>query len=122
MRRVVGVTLGAAIFLGTWSSPDFSRVQEWFGASRSWAGEAACRPTAPDSEGPFYTPNAPERSSIGRGLVVTGVVRTAGSCAPVPRARIELNPNISRNVAKGATGGCSLPTAIASPPMPAGGG
>jgi protocatechuate 3,4-dioxygenase beta subunit len=45
--------------------------------------------TAPDAEGPFYVPNAPERSQIGRGLVVTGVVRTAGSCARIPRARIE---------------------------------
>jgi len=90
MRVGVGVTLGAAFLLGAWSSPDVSGVQGWLGgASESWAGETVCRPTPSDSEGPFYTPNAPERSSIGRGLVVTGVVRTTGSCAPVPRARIE---------------------------------
>src|SRR3989304_1701605 len=90
MRVGVGVTLGAAFLLGAWSSPDVSGVQGWLGgASESWAGEAVCRPTASDSEGPFYTPNAPERARIGRGLVVAGVVRTTGSCAPVPRARIE---------------------------------
>jgi protocatechuate 3,4-dioxygenase beta subunit len=53
------------------------------------AGQAACTPTPADMEGPFYKPNAPVRASIGRGLVVAGVVRTAGSCAPIPNARIE---------------------------------
>jgi len=90
MRRAVKGLLATAILLGAWSSPDVSGVQGWLdGASESWAGEVACRPTASDSEGPFYTPNAPERARIGRGLVVAGVVRTTGSCAPVPRARIE---------------------------------
>lgn len=71
-------------------SPEVSGVRAWGRVVSSvWAGEAVCRPTASDSEGPFYTPSAPQRSSIGRGLVVTGVVRTAGSCAPVPQARIE---------------------------------
>ena len=90
MRRAAKGWLGTAILLGAWISPDVSGVQGWLnGASRSWAGEATCRPTAPDSEGPFYKPNAPERVSIGSGLVVSGLVRTAGSCAPLPRARIE---------------------------------
>lgn len=53
------------------------------------AGEAACVPTAPDSLGPFHTPNAPERSSTGRGLVVTGTVRSASGCGHIPGARIE---------------------------------
>jgi protocatechuate 3,4-dioxygenase beta subunit len=48
-----------------------------------------CVPTPPDSLGPFYTPNAPERASTGRGLTVNGVVRTAAGCAPVAGARIE---------------------------------
>jgi protocatechuate 3,4-dioxygenase beta subunit len=34
-------------------------------------------------------PGAPERERTGRGLVVTGTVRTAGTCAPVPGARLE---------------------------------
>ncbi len=59
------------------------------GSLRVWAGQAACSPTAPDAEGPFYKPNAPERSSIGRGLVISGIVRTVGSCAHIPGARIE---------------------------------
>jgi protocatechuate 3,4-dioxygenase beta subunit len=48
-----------------------------------------CTPTPPDSLGPFYTPNAPERASTGRGLTVNGVVRSAAGCAPLPGARIE---------------------------------
>ncbi len=53
------------------------------------AGETACVPTSPDSLGPFYKPNAPERSNTGKGLVVTGTVRSASGCGPVPGARIE---------------------------------
>ncbi len=67
--------LGSLLFLGS--------------AGEARAAQQACAPTAADMEGPFYKANAPERASIGRGLVVSGAVRTAGSCAPVPKARIE---------------------------------
>lgn len=50
--------------------------------------QPACVPTAPDMEGPFYKPNAPERASTGRGLVVSGAVRSASGCGPLPGARI----------------------------------
>ena len=53
------------------------------------AAQLACAPTRPDALGPFYEPNAPERSATGRGLVVGGVVRSAKGCAPVPAALIE---------------------------------
>jgi protocatechuate 3,4-dioxygenase beta subunit len=39
--------------------------------------------------GPFYKPNAPERGQTGRGLVVSGHVRSAADCAPLRGARIE---------------------------------
>jgi protocatechuate 3,4-dioxygenase beta subunit len=51
--------------------------------------QPACIPTRPDAEGPFYVPNAPERASTGRGLVVSGVVRSAAACAPLRGARLE---------------------------------
>ncbi|MBI3637641.1 MAG: intradiol ring-cleavage dioxygenase [Candidatus Rokubacteria bacterium] len=51
--------------------------------------QRGCAPTAPDMLGPFYVPNAPERASTGKGFTVSGVVRTAGTCAPVPNARLE---------------------------------
>ena len=51
--------------------------------------QTACASTAPDWEGPFYRPGAPTRASTGRGLVVSGAVKSAGACAPIPAARIE---------------------------------
>jgi protocatechuate 3,4-dioxygenase beta subunit len=48
-----------------------------------------CAPTPPDALGPFYTPGAPERAATGRGLVVTGTVRSAAGCLPLAQARIE---------------------------------
>ena len=55
----------------------------------SLEGAAACVPTRPDALGPFYTPNAPVRSTVGRGHVLTGVVRSGADCPPVGGARIE---------------------------------
>ena len=48
-----------------------------------------CPPTAPDSLGPFYEPDAPLRSSVGQGYVLTGTVQSAVDCAPLPGAKIE---------------------------------
>lgn len=53
------------------------------------SAQRPCTPTPPDSLGPFYTPNAPERASTGRGIAVSGVVRSASGCAPLSGARIE---------------------------------
>jgi len=39
--------------------------------------------------GPFYTPNAPERVATGRGLTISGTVRSTSSCTPLPGARLE---------------------------------
>ena len=50
----------------------------------------ACDPTPTDHMGPFYKPNAPERSSVGEGYVLTGRVKSAEDCAPISAARIEL--------------------------------
>jgi len=51
--------------------------------------QSTCTPTRPDDEGPFYKPNAPERATTGRGLLVTGTVRSASGCGPLPTAHIE---------------------------------
>jgi catechol 1,2-dioxygenase len=56
------------------------------GGARSAAG---CEPTQPDMLGPFYEPNAPVRSSVGSGYVLTGAVLSADGCEPVRDARIE---------------------------------
>ena len=90
MRRSAWVMLAAAVIAGGLFSPRPSRVPGLRdGSVEAQAAEPACAPTPPDAEGPFYKADAPERLSIGRGLVVAGTVRTAGGCAPIPGARIE---------------------------------
>lgn len=49
----------------------------------------SCAPTRPDALGPFYTPDAPVRSAVGRGHVLTGTVLSARDCRPLAGARIE---------------------------------
>jgi protocatechuate 3,4-dioxygenase beta subunit len=51
---------------------------------------ATCTPTRWDEIGPFYRPNAPERSSIGKGYLLSGTVRSAGNCRPLHNVRIEI--------------------------------
>lgn len=51
---------------------------------------APCTPTPWDEIGPFYRPNAPVRTTIGRGYVLSGTVRSAADCRPMPNARIEV--------------------------------
>lgn len=53
-------------------------------------GAANCPPTEPDSLGPFYKPDAPVRAKIGSGYILTGTVRSAADCSPIPGARIEV--------------------------------
>lgn len=60
----------------------------WFGPVVTSAG-MGCPPTPADAEGPFYKANAAIRESTGRGLTISGKVRSAGSCAPIAEARVE---------------------------------
>jgi protocatechuate 3,4-dioxygenase beta subunit len=52
------------------------------------ARAATCEPTPADALGPFYKPNAPERSRVGEGYVLSGVVRSS-DCSVIAGARIE---------------------------------
>ncbi|UCG79122.1 MAG: intradiol ring-cleavage dioxygenase [Nitrospirota bacterium] len=49
-----------------------------------------CVPTRPDMLGPFYKSGAPERTEVGKGYVMVGVVRSAEDCSAVEGAVIEL--------------------------------
>ncbi len=90
MRSRLAGALAAATVLGGISLADPLPVDSLLGAAAdARAAQRTCTPTPPDAEGPFYKPNAPVRASVGRGLVVAGTVRAAGSCAPIPNARIE---------------------------------
>lgn len=48
-----------------------------------------CKPTQPDMLGPFYEPDAPVRTSVGSGHVLSGTVLGAAECKPIPDAQIE---------------------------------
>jgi protocatechuate 3,4-dioxygenase beta subunit len=50
---------------------------------------ASCIPTEEDSLGPFYQPDAPIRSAVGKGYALSGMVRSATDCSPVTGAKIE---------------------------------
>ncbi len=108
---VLAAGLGA-LCSGAWLAPK---------AGTLWAGQTTCPATSADAEGPFYTPNAPVRSTIGQGLVVTGTVRSVGSCTPIPGARLEwwqANPHGQYDDAHRATqaadgeGGYRLETSV----------
>ena len=45
-------------------------------ASYEPALAVTCSPTPWDKIGPFYRPNAPERTSIGKGYLLRGTVRS----------------------------------------------
>ena len=49
-----------------------------------------CSPTPWDEIGPFYRPNAPVRSSIGKDYLLSGTVRSAVDCRPLHNVRIEI--------------------------------
>jgi protocatechuate 3,4-dioxygenase beta subunit len=48
-----------------------------------------CPPTPWDEIGPYYRPGAPLRTKIGSGYMLSGTVRSAANCRPLPGARIE---------------------------------
>ncbi len=48
-----------------------------------------CIPTPTDMMGPFYEPGAPVRNAVGSGYLMTGTVKSAADCSPVPEAEIE---------------------------------
>jgi protocatechuate 3,4-dioxygenase beta subunit len=59
-------------------------------ATSSYCLAVTCSPTPWDEIGPFYRPNAPERTSIGKGYILSGTVRSAGDCRPLHNVRIEI--------------------------------
>jgi protocatechuate 3,4-dioxygenase beta subunit len=52
-------------------------------------GEKTCPPTPADMLGPFYRPDAPARSSVGKGYLLKGTVKSSQDCSAVSDARIE---------------------------------
>ena len=52
----------------------------------------SCQPTLDDGVSPSYKPGTPERTTVGRGHVLTGVVRSSLDCQPLANAKLEFWP------------------------------
>jgi protocatechuate 3,4-dioxygenase beta subunit len=52
----------------------------------------ACQPTFDDGVSPTYIPNAPERTVVGHGQVLTGIVLSSLDCKPIVHAKLEFWP------------------------------
>ena len=53
---------------------------------------SSCKPTLDDGVSPSYKPDAPDRTIVGTGHVVTGVVLSSVDCQPIANARLEFWP------------------------------
>ena len=51
-----------------------------------------CQPTVDDGVSPSYKPDAPERTVVGQGHIVTGVVLSNVDCQPIANAKLEFWP------------------------------
>ncbi len=53
------------------------------------AAAAQCKPTPGNILDPDYSPTAPKRDNVGPGFILTGIVRGADDCGPIPGATVE---------------------------------
>lgn len=56
------------------------------------APSRSCKPTLDDGVSPSYKPDAPERTVVGQGHVLTGIVLSSLDCQPIPDATLEFWP------------------------------
>lgn len=54
----------------------------------------SCTPTLDDGVSPSYKPDTPERTIVGKGHVVTGVVLSSVDCQPIAHAKLEFWPEV----------------------------
>jgi protocatechuate 3,4-dioxygenase beta subunit len=52
----------------------------------------SCTPTLDDGVSPSYKPDAPERTIVGSGHVLTGTVLSSKDCQPIAHAKLEFWP------------------------------
>ena len=56
------------------------------------ASPQSCTPTHDDGVSPSYFPDTPERTIVGQGHVLTGVVLSSMDCQPIANAKLEFWP------------------------------
>lgn len=67
----------------------FLALTAMFAAEAATGQAKTCKPTEPDMLGPFYKSGAPVRSAVGKGYLLTGIVKSAWDCSAIKGARIE---------------------------------
>ena len=67
----------------------FSAFLIIFAAAAATGLAETCKPTESDMLGPFYKSGAPVRSAVGKGYIMTGIVKSARDCSAIKGARIE---------------------------------
>src|SRR3712207_128714 len=87
-----GYTLAASLFVlvlagcggsessSSWTAEPSTSPPAKTGERPAAGGPADCKPTQPDMLGPFYEPDAPVRTSVGSGYVLSGTVLAADDC------------------------------------------
>ena len=86
----INLVLISACSLTLLIAPNIISAQTQTAFSRSTTSSTKCEPTPADYLGPFYTANAPVRSSVGTGYQLTGMVISSADCTPIAKAVIEL--------------------------------
>ena len=82
----LAATVAAMAATGGCGSDDAGPSKE--GTTGASAGNE-CEPTRADALGPFYEEGAPVRGKVGEGYVLSGEVRSAADCEPIPHVFIE---------------------------------
>src|SRR5262245_36795839 len=88
-RKAMAVTPGSAlrcvllVAVATLGGPALVQAAP----AKTCVSTSANRPN--ESQNPNYRPGAPVRSFVGRGHVLTGVVRSSATCRPIARAKLE---------------------------------
>ena len=92
MKKTIYSTLimSVACAIVFMSPPKVIAGQENMLLSQLQAAGPQCKPTPPDSLGPFYKAGAPVRAGVGKGYELRGVVKSSATCVPVANAEIEL--------------------------------
>lgn len=76
---LIGVVLASSLFASWLLLPH----------AADGSADPRCRATRSDAEGPFYVPDAPDRTSTGSGLVIRGRLLGAPDCRPLAGGWIE---------------------------------
>lgn len=76
------------------ASPDLTRTPTQAAPTKAVSKPLSCKPTLDDGVSPSYRPDTPERTVVGKGHVITGVVLSSADCQPIANAKLEFWPEI----------------------------